>query len=68
MKGDEETKRKKKMEKIEIIRTKIKAVGRMHLIYKNLKDYNMILLGLKHQSCDGKIPRGLLLAGKEGIR
>ncbi len=71
---------KKKMEKMEILRNKVKAIARMQRIFSNLRYYltfssydlnrthNDLLITLKHQSVDGKIPRGLLLGGSVAIQ
>ena len=32
------------------------------------RTHNELLIAIKHQSLDGKIPRGLLLAGTDAIR
>jgi hypothetical protein len=40
----------------------------MQRIFINLRTYNDLLIILKHDSLDGKIPRGLLLGGSEAIR
>jgi len=53
---------------MEMLRNKVKAIARMQRIFSNLRTHNDLLITLKHQSIDGKIPRGLLLGGSEAIR
>lgn len=57
-----------KAERLETLRQKIKAVARMQRIFSNLRTHNELLIAIKLHSLDGKIPRGLLLAGSEAIR
>lgn len=52
---------------IQAIRTKIHTVSRMRRIYKNLIENQDVLLQIKMAN-DGRIPRGLLLAGRSTIR
>ena len=50
-----------------VLRSKIHAVSRMRIMYKNLKENHDLLLQIKMVN-DGRIPRGLLLEGKPAIR
>lgn len=49
------------------MRTKINSVSRIRRMYKNLIENQDVLLQIKMAN-DGRIPRGLLLAGKPAIR
>lgn len=51
-----------------MVRNKIKTMGRIGKIYNTLKDEREILLLIKHMAPDGRIPHGLLLAGKPAIK
>jgi hypothetical protein len=51
-----------------MIRNKIKTMGRMGKIYNTLKAEGEVLLLIKHMAPDGRIPHGLLLAGKPAIK
>ncbi len=51
-----------------IIRNKIKTMGRIGKIYNTLKEEGEVLLLIKHMAPDGRIPHGLLLAGKPAIK
>ena len=57
-----------KNERLEILRTKVKSIARLSLIFKNLRKNNEMLVSIKNQSSDGKIPKGLLLNGSPAIR
>ena len=51
----------------QVMRTKINTISRMRRMYKNLIENHDVLLQIKMAN-DGRIPRGLLLAGKPAIR
>ncbi len=51
-----------------MIRNKIKTMGRMGKIYNTLKNESEVLLLIKQMAPDGRIPHGLLLAGKPAIK
>ena len=51
-----------------IIRNKIRAMGRLGKIYTTLKDEYELLLKIKQMAPDGRLPHGLLLAGKPAIK
>lgn len=57
-----------KQRKGAMIRNKIKTMGRIGKIYNTLKDESEVLLLIKHMAPDGRIPHGLLLAGKPAIK
>lgn len=69
-KGDKENGHENKHEpkKVEVLRSKIKALGRMSRIFKNLRTESELLLKIKDLAPDGKIPRGLLLKGRPAIK
>lgn len=58
---------KDKKKKIEIIKHKIRFVGRMARIWKIEKQNKELVLTLKQMVPDGKIPPGTLIQGKEGL-
>ncbi len=47
---------------------KVRSVGRMARLFKNLRENNEVLLDIKEMSMDGKIPRGLLMQGRPAIK
>ena len=49
------------------LKNKIKTVSRMMKMFKTLREENETVLDLKCLSSDNKIPRGLLLEGKEAL-
>lgn len=51
-----------------MIKNKIKTMGRIGKIYNTLKDQNEVLILIKQMAPDGRIPHGLLLAGKPAIK
>lgn len=53
--------------KIEVIKHKIRFVGRMARIWKVEKENKQLILSLKMMCPDGKIPAGTLIKGKEGL-
>lgn len=71
-----------KSERMEILRTKVKTVARMQRIFKNLRysyykspltpcfyrSNSEMLIAIKKQSSDGKIPKGLLMNGTPAIK
>jgi len=62
------SKTEEKKERSEILRTKVKTVARLQRIFKNLRTHSEMLIQIKKNSSDGKIPRGLLLNGSPAIR
>lgn len=50
-----------------VLKNKIKTVSRMMKMFKTLREENETVLDLKCLSSDNKIPRGLLLEGKEAL-
>lgn len=51
-----------------MIKNKIKTMGRIGKIYNTLKEEADVLLLIKHMAPDGRIPHGLLIAGKPAIK
>lgn len=45
-----------KLERREILRTKVRAVGKMAMLLKNIKSNSDILVEIKDMAPDGKIP------------
>lgn len=62
--GSFDNKDKKKM----IVQTKINSVARINRMFTTLREESEMLLKIKNISPDGKLPRGLLLAGKPAIK
>lgn len=60
--------KEEKKERSEILRTKVKTVARLTRLFKNLRANSEMLIQIKKNSSDGKIPRGLLLNGSPAIR
>lgn len=56
-----------KKKQIEVIRNKIKAVGRISRLWQIRKENRQLILNLKEMCPDGKIPPGTLIEGKKGI-
>lgn len=50
-----------------IVKAKVHSIARYRRIYNNLRENSDLLLKIKIMN-DGRIPRGLLLAGKPAIR
>jgi serine/threonine-protein phosphatase 2B catalytic subunit len=50
------------------IRGKVQTVGKLTKMMSTLRQESEDLLKLKGMSPDGKLPRGLLLAGKPAIK
>ena len=50
------------------IKGKINSVARMNRMYTTLREESEMLLKIKNICPDGKIPRGILLAGKPAIK
>jgi hypothetical protein len=50
------------------VRSKIKAVGRINMMFTTLREEREVLLKIKNLSADGKLPRGILLEGKSAIK
>mmetsp|Transcript_18219 Transcript_18219/g.18205 ORF Transcript_18219/g.18205 Transcript_18219/m.18205 type:complete len:110 (+) Transcript_18219:734-1063(+) len=53
--------------KVEIFRNKVKAVTKMIKMFKTLREEKEIIMQLKGLCPDNKVPRGLLLQGREAI-
>lgn len=56
-----------KKKQIEVLKHKIRAVGRMARLWDIRKKNTTLILNLKEMCPDGKIPAGTLIKGKEGI-
>lgn len=56
-----------KEKKVNVIKHKIRFVGRMARIWKVEKQNRELVLSLKEMSPDGKIPPGTLIQGKQGL-
>jgi serine/threonine-protein phosphatase 2B catalytic subunit len=67
-KGIDETKAVSKVNKMKAIRGKVQTVGKLTKMMSTLRQESEDLLKLKGMSPDGKLPRGLLLAGKPAIK
>lgn len=50
-----------------VLKNKIKAVGAMNLMLKNMRKNQEVLLELKNMSPDGKLPKGALLEARPTI-
>jgi serine/threonine-protein phosphatase 2B catalytic subunit len=50
------------------LRGKINSVARINRMFTTLREESELLLKIKNISPDGKLPRGLLLAGKPAIK
>ena len=50
-----------------VLKNKIKAVGAMNLMLKNMHKNQEVLLELKNMSPDGKLPKGALLEARPTI-
>jgi len=59
--ADKETKK-------EILRTKVKTVARMMVMFKNLRENRDMLLMIKGTTADNKIPRGLIMRGPHAMK
>lgn len=57
-----------KKSKGEMLRNKVKTLGRLGKMYTTLKEEHQMLLKIKEMAPDGKLPRGLLLEGKPAIK
>lgn len=51
-----------------VIKGKIGSIARISRMYTTLREESEMLLKIKNISPDGKLPRGLLLAGKPAIK
>ena len=51
-----------------MLRNKIKAVSRMVRMFKTLREESELVTQLKGLCPDNRIPRGLLLEGKDALR
>lgn len=51
-----------------MMKGKIGSVARISRMYATLREESEMLLKIKNISPDGKLPRGLLLAGKPAIK
>lgn len=56
-----------KKKQIEVIKNKIRAVGRMSRLWGIRKTNCNLIMNLKEMCPDGKIPAGTLIEGKKGI-
>lgn len=56
-----------KKKQVEVIRHKIKAVGRLSRLWQIRKENRQLIMNLKEMCPDGKIPPGTLIEGKKGI-
>lgn len=54
--------------KTEILRKKVKTMGRLGKMFTTLKEEQTMLIKIKEMAPDGKIPRGLLLEGRPAIK
>ena len=57
-----------KKKQIEVLKTKIRAVGRMARLWGIQRQNQQLILTLKAMCPDGKIPPGTLIQGKQGIQ
>jgi serine/threonine-protein phosphatase 2B catalytic subunit len=55
-------------DKTKVIKRKITTMARISRMYTTLREESENLLKIKNISPDGKLPRGLLLAGKPAIK
>lgn len=53
--------------KIEVLRHKIRFVGKIARIWKIERENKELILNLKQMCPDGKIPAGTLIKGREGL-
>jgi serine/threonine-protein phosphatase 2B catalytic subunit len=56
-----------KVTKAETMRNKVRAISSMMKMYKTLREEKELIMQLKGMCPDNKIPRGLLMEGKEAI-
>lgn len=54
--------------KTEILRKKVKTMGRLGKMFTTLKEEQTMLIKIKEMAPDGKIPRGLLLESRPAIK
>ena len=72
-KEDEATDRIRKMQsemresKVEVFRNKVKAVSKMIKMFKFLREEKELIMELKGLCPDNRVPRGLLVEGKEAV-
>eukprot|EP00357_Protocruzia_adherens_P011762 CAMPEP_0115012316 /NCGR_PEP_ID=MMETSP0216-20121206/24649_1 /TAXON_ID=223996 /ORGANISM="Protocruzia adherens, Strain Boccale" /LENGTH=470 /DNA_ID=CAMNT_0002381319 /DNA_START=932 /DNA_END=2344 /DNA_ORIENTATION=+ len=66
-KGSEEAKRNLAERQVQI-KNKIKAMSRMMKMFKTRREENEALIQLKGMAPDNRIPKGLLLGGKDAIK
>lgn len=57
-----------KMERRKRLKQKIIALGRMNNMLGNLRENSEVILQMKQVSLDGKLPRGILLQNRSGIK
>jgi hypothetical protein len=50
------------------IKAKVRAIARMSRMFKNIRSNNELLVNIKEMAPDGKIPRGLLMAGRGAMK
>lgn len=53
--------------KVEVFRNKVKAVSKMMKMYKFLREEKELIMELKGLCPDNRVPRGLLIEGKEAV-
>jgi serine/threonine-protein phosphatase 2B catalytic subunit len=53
--------------KVEVFRNKVKAVSKMMKMFKFLREEKELILELKGLCPDNRVPRGLLIEGKEAV-
>ena len=51
----------------DLLRNKVKAMSKMMIMFRNLREQNESVVQLKGICPDSKLPRGLLLEGKKAI-
>jgi serine/threonine-protein phosphatase 2B catalytic subunit len=56
-----------KKKKIEVLKHKIRFIGKVARIWKIERQNKELVLNLKQMCPDGKIPPGTLIQGKEGL-
>lgn len=61
------TQQLEKKKQVEVIRHKIRAVGRLSRVWQIHKENRQLILNLKEMCPDGKIPPGTLIEGRKGI-
>ena len=59
---------KSKLERIKIMKNKVRSVGRVQKMFATLREESELLLKIKNMSPDGKLPKGILLEGRPAIK